>query len=79
MRMYGAQRLTGEQAPRLVAVVEALSRRAGLPRTPELYYIPSNLINAFSAGRQDDAVIAVSDGLLKVLDERELPGPASCP
>lgn len=72
MRMYGAQRLTREQAPRLVAVVEALSRRAGLPRTPELYYIPSNLINAFSAGRQDDAVIPVSDGLLKVLDEREL-------
>ncbi len=72
MRMYGAQRLTREQAPRLVAMVEALSRRAGLPRAPELYYIPSNLINAFSAGRQDDAVIAVSDGLLKVLDEREL-------
>ena len=72
MRMYGAQRLTRAQAPGLVAVVEELSRRAGLPRAPELYYIPSNLINAFSAGRQGEAVIAVSDGLLKVLDEREL-------
>jgi len=72
MRMYGARRLTATGAPQLVAVVEELSRRAGLPRPPALYYIPSNLINAFSAGRQEDAVIAVSDGLLKVLNEREL-------
>ena len=38
MRMYRAERLSRASAPRLVAMVEALSRRAGLPRPPEFYY-----------------------------------------
>jgi len=71
MRMYGARRLTAAEAPDLLELVARLARRAGLPRPPELWYIPSRMINAFSAGRREDAVVALSDGLLRVLDPRE--------
>ena len=71
MRMYGAVRLSPEQAPLLHSALHELSSRAGLSRTPLLYYIPSSIINAFALGRRDNAAIALSDGLLRVLDTRE--------
>lgn len=72
MRMYGARPLDRATAPELVAAVEELARRAGLPRPPGLYYIPSNIINAFSAGRGEEAIVALSEGLLRTLNRREL-------
>jgi heat shock protein HtpX len=45
---YQAQRLTGRDAPRLVAELAGLARRAGLPRAPSLYRVPSRLPNAFA-------------------------------
>jgi len=72
MRLYGARRLSAAEAPDLVAVVRELSRRAGLEPAPELYHLPSSIINAFSTGRRQDAVVAVSSGLLEVLSPREL-------
>ena len=72
MRMYGAVRLSPDQAPLLHAALVELSARAGLAAAPSLYYIPSRIINAFTSGRRDDAAIAVSDGLLRVLETREV-------
>jgi heat shock protein HtpX len=72
MRLYGARRLSREEAPGLWATLEELSRRAGLPRVPELWYLPSGIINAFSSGRREHAVVAVSQGLLEALEPREL-------
>ncbi len=72
--LYRARPLSREQAPMLHAALEELSRRAELPRTPQLYYIPSQMVNAFSLGRGDQAVVAVTDGLLNSLDDRELIG-----
>jgi len=72
MRMYGARKLDRATAPQLVMTVEALAQRAGLARPPDLYYLPSNIINAFSAGRGEETVVALSEGLLRTLSRREL-------
>lgn len=71
---YQAQRLTGRDAPALVAGLAELARRAGLPRTPTLYRVPSRLPNAFAMGSPEDSAVCVTDGLLDLLDGRELAG-----
>lgn len=74
MRMYGARRLAPAQAPALAGLVRQLAERAGLEHQPELYYVPSRLLNAFAVGSQRQAAIAVTDGLLSHLNRRELAG-----
>lgn len=74
MRFYGARPIAPEEAPGLWQLHLALSQRAGLGHVPELYYLPSNLINAFAIGRRSRAGIALSDGLLRQLDRQELAG-----
>ena len=69
---YRAQRLTGREAPGLIAALAELARRAGLPRTPALYRVPSRLPNAFAMGSPEDSTICVTDGLLEILDGRDL-------
>lgn len=72
MRLYGATPLSPGQVPELVAGVEELARRAGLPRVPALYYVPSSMLNAFAVGDREQAAIAVTDGLLRGLNQRQL-------
>ena len=72
MRLYQARPLHPRQAPSLYAAIEALSARAELPRIPQLYYLPSGMLNAFAVGSRKQAAIAVSDGLLRSLDHDEL-------
>ena len=74
IRAYRARRLTGRDFPEGLAILGELARRAGLPRVPELYYIPSELPNAFAIGKPEDSVVCISDGLLRLLDRRELAG-----
>lgn len=71
MRMYRAMPLRPDQAPALYALLQQLSERAGLARVPELYYLPSQVVNAFAVGRREDGAIALTDGLLRALDSRE--------
>lgn len=71
---YQAQRLSGRDAPGLVAALAELARRAGLPHAPALYRVPSRLPNAFAMGSPEDSTICVTDGLLELLDDRELIG-----
>ncbi|HEY7647030.1 MAG TPA: M48 family metalloprotease, partial [Hyphomicrobiales bacterium] len=74
MRMYGARRVgAGEGGPVLRTVAE-LARRANLPSMPQLYVIPSPIINAFATGAKADSILAVTQGLLSRLDGRELVG-----
>ncbi|WP_273070796.1 hypothetical protein [Thioclava marina] len=63
IRAYRARRLTGRDFPEGLAILGELARRAGLPRVPELYYIPSELPNAFAIGKPEDSVVCISDGL----------------
>ncbi|MGR6964361.1 zinc metalloprotease HtpX [Geodermatophilus sp. URMC 61] len=72
LAVYGAVPVGPGTAPRLVRMVQELSERAGLASTPTLYYVSSTIPNAFAAGRGDDAAIAVSDGLLRILTAREV-------
>ncbi len=61
-------------APALVAMVQRLSQRAGLPM-PRVFVCPHEAPNAFATGRNPrHAAVAVTVGALQLLDGRELEG-----
>jgi heat shock protein HtpX len=69
---HRAQEVSPADAPALFAIVERLTRRADMPM-PRLYVIPSAAANAFATGRNPQhAAVAVTDGILQLLTEREL-------
>src|SRR5213083_3119324 len=71
---YGAQPIDEAAAPRLYAIVRRLATRAGIPM-PRVYLVPSETPNAFATGRNPEhAVVAVTEGILRILDEEELEG-----
>jgi heat shock protein HtpX len=71
---YGAQPIEEASAPRLYAIVHRLATRAGIPM-PRIYMIPSETPNAFATGRNPEhAVVAVTEGIMRILDEEELEG-----
>lgn len=74
MRLYGARPLDHREFPEGYALLGELARRAGLPATPRLHYVPSFLLNAFAVGDRSRAAIAVTAGLLRALGGRELAG-----
>src|SRR5207302_10585543 len=70
----GAQPIVEASAPRLYAIVHRLATRAGIPM-PRVYMIPSETPNAFATGRNPEhAVVAVTEGIMRILDEEELEG-----
>jgi heat shock protein HtpX len=74
LRMYKAQEVTPQEAPQLYAMVAELAKRAGLPM-PRVYIIPQETPNAFATGRNpENAVVAVTEGLLKYMNRDELAG-----
>ncbi len=71
---YGAQPLSESQAPELHEIVRRLSGKAGLPM-PRIYLVDSDQPNAFATGRDPGhAVVAVTRGILQMLDRNELEG-----
>ena len=72
--LYKARPLRPHELPQLHHIVRQLSRRAGLPAMPELHYVPSRMMNAFAVGKPEDSAIAITDGLLRGLDLRQLAG-----
>ncbi len=74
LAMHGARPLSPADAPWLYQMVEDLARRANLPM-PRLYLIPIDTPNAFATGRNPSrSAVAVTSGLLELLDRRELAG-----
>jgi heat shock protein HtpX len=74
LRMYGARAVDEAQAPGLYTMVRRLTTRAGIPM-PKLYVIPSDTPNAFATGRNPQhAAVAVTEGIMRVLDDEELEG-----
>lgn len=69
--LYGATLITPAQAPEHYAVLRELIKRAGLTSVPDLYLVPSRMVNAFTAGHKNHSVVAVTEGLLRSLDIRE--------
>jgi heat shock protein HtpX len=72
LRMYRAQEV-GPEHP-LYQTTERLARQGGLPM-PKVYIIPDSSPNAFATGRNPEhAAVAATQGILQVLDQRELEG-----
>jgi len=74
LAMYGAQPLDEASAPMVHRIVRRLITRANMPM-PRIYLVQSDTPNAFATGRNPDhAVVAVTEGILRILDEEELEG-----
>lgn len=72
--MYGAVQVDRHSAPGLVAIVERLVARAGMPM-PKVFIINSDQPNAFATGRDPEhASVAATTGLLDRLSPEEIEG-----
>lgn len=74
LRMSGARVVDEHEAPALYAMVRDLAQRAGLPM-PKVAIMADPSPNAFATGRTPKkAVVAVTEGLLRLANPRELRG-----
>jgi len=74
LRMYGAEEVSRAEAPELHDMIDRLRRRADLPM-PKVCIVPQDQPNAFATGRNpDNAVVAVTRGIMNTLDRDELEG-----
>jgi heat shock protein HtpX len=74
LRMHGAREVAPDELPRLHALVEEIAARASIPK-PRVFLMESEQPNAFATGRNPaHGVVAVTRGLLSLLDARELRG-----
>jgi heat shock protein HtpX len=74
IKAAGAVPVTEAEMPQLYAVVRELTQKSGMPM-PKLYVSPEMQPNAFATGRNPNhAAVAVTQGILQVLDWDELRG-----
>lgn len=74
LAMYGAQPLDRSKYSNIYDMVEELCYQARIPM-PKLWFVDTPMANAFATGRNPDhASVAVTQGILNVLDENELRG-----
>jgi len=74
LSMHGAQEVDERSAPELFRMVAELAGRAQLPM-PKVYLMDNPQPNAFATGRDPDhAAVAVTTGLLQMLNREELAG-----
>jgi heat shock protein HtpX len=74
LAMNRAREVSVGEAPDLHNLVAHLAARAGLPK-PRVYVVDDPTPNAFATGRNPEhAAVAVTTGLLQVLDRYELEG-----
>jgi len=75
LRMAGAREIEHKDHPTLYNVVEEMSIAAALPKRPRVYVVDDPSPNAFATGRDPaKASVAVTTGLLRILDRDELQG-----
>jgi heat shock protein HtpX len=72
LSIYRAKPAEENRNPELYRIVRTQAQRLGIP-VPRVYIIPSETPNAFATGRNPrHAAVAVTEGILRILDEREL-------
>jgi heat shock protein HtpX len=74
LRMYRAHPVGRDQFPAGHAILDRLVERAGLPARPQIFVLPSEMMNAFAVGRTHDSAICFTDKLIRSLTQRELAG-----
>ena len=74
LKMYKAKALGRNDLPELQDLFDRLVERAGLEHKPTLFYVPSEMMNAFATGRNEQTVVAVTHGLLQHMNNREIGG-----
>jgi heat shock protein HtpX len=74
LSMHGAKEVSPTEAPVLHRMVEELARNAQMPK-PRVFIMEDPQPNAFATGRNPEhGVVAVTTGILNLLDQRELRG-----
>lgn len=74
LAIYRAKPAEESRYPQMHRIVRNLCQVSGLPM-PKLYVIPTETPNAFATGRSPDhAVVACTEGILRLLNEKELAG-----
>ena len=74
LAMYRAKPAEGKKYEHLHRMVEEVAQKAGMKK-PEVYIMPSTASNAFATGRNENtAVVAFTEGIMKLLSEEELKG-----
>lgn len=74
LSMAGAREVTPDEAPDLHRMVDEIAYLSGMPK-PRVYIVENPSPNAFATGRDPQhAAIAVTTGILNLLDRRELMG-----
>ena len=74
LKTYGAKIVKRNDRPELYQMLENLANRASMPM-PTLAIMDTELPNAFATGRnEDNAVVAVTTGLIRMLNREELEG-----
>jgi len=69
----GAKPIEKKDNPQLYRVVENMAIAAGMPKTPDIYIINDDSLNAFATGTHpNNSKVAISKGLLNKLDKSEL-------
>jgi heat shock protein HtpX len=74
LRIYKAKEADVGKYARLHQIVSEVAKKAGLPK-PRVFVIPTQNSNAFATGRnKKHAVVAVTQGIMELLSEKELKG-----
>lgn len=74
MQLYKAEHVNPHNQQQLAGIMQELAARAELPAVPQLYVIPSLMLNAFATGTRNHAAIAITEGMLRKLTLREVTG-----
>jgi len=75
LKIYGARPVTETSHSRFYRIVSNVSQRAGVSMMPRVYIIAKKAPNAFATGRNENhAAVAVTEGLLEILNDSELEG-----